>query len=271
MTAAPGTRIGRRLGRLRREGRKGLIVYLMAGDPDPQASLALVEAVAGAGADVIELGVPFSDPLADGPVIQAAGQRALRAGMTPAGVLDLVRRLRARGVEVPVALMTYTNPVLRQGYAAFARAAAEAGVDGVIVPDLPHEEAGPLRGHLREAGVDLIPLVAPTTPADRVAAIVREASGFVYCVSLLGVTGARESLSDRFAPLVERTRRYTDLPVAVGFGIGDADQARAVAEVADAVIVGSAVVRLCGETVDPALRVRRVGEFVRGLREALGA
>lgn len=269
MTRAVQTRVEERLVELRAQGRKGLIVYLMAGDPNPAASADLVEAATAAGADVVELGVPFSDPLADGPVIQAAGQRALRAGTTPGRVLDLVRELRARGVSAPVVLMTYTNPLLRLGFEAFARAARASGVDGVIVPDLPHEEADALREPLGREGLALIPLVAPTTPPERVAAIARAASGFVYCVSVVGVTGARDTLSDRFAPLVAEVRRHTDLPVAVGFGIQSPEQARAVGEVADAVIVGSAVVRICAEGGDPAARRQRVSELVGSLRAAL--
>nr|PZN38934.1 MAG: tryptophan synthase subunit alpha [Bacillota bacterium] len=268
---APRTRIGRRLADLRARGEKGLIVYLVAGDPDPETSLALPRAVAEAGADVIELGVPFSDPLADGPVIQAGTARALRAGMTPAGVLGLAARLRAGSPAVPLALMTYVNPVLRIGYRRFCAQAAAAGVDGLIVPDLPHEEAGELREAARAEGLDLIPLVAPTTPPERVAAIVREAGGFVYCVSLTGVTGPRETLPEGFIPLVAEVRRHTELPVAVGFGIATPAQAARVARVADGVIVGSALVRLCGEGLPPERLVEEAAALVRALKAALRA
>lgn len=263
------SRIGRRLQALREAGQKTLVVYLAAGDPDPETSFALIQAVSAAGADLVELGLPFSDPLADGPVIQAATVRALRAGTTPQRVLDLVARIRAAGNEVPLAIMTYVNPLLRMGYARFCQAAAGAGLDGLIVPDLPHEEAAELRVAAREQGIDLIPLVAPTSPPERVAAIAREASGFIYCVSLTGVTGARESLSERFVPLVAEVRKQTDLPVAVGFGISNPEQAARVAQVADAVIVGSALVQLCGQGLPRAELLARAADFVRDLKAGL--
>ncbi len=268
-TVQPKSRLSRRLAALRAEGGKALVTYLCAGDPDLETTFALVRALAAAGSDVIELGVPYSDPLADGPVIQAAAQRALAAGTTPPACLDLVARLRQAGCEIPIVLMGYYNPILHAGVARYTAECAAAGVDGLIVPDLPHEESDELRAACRTAGVDLIPLLAPTSPPERVAAICREAGGFVYCVSLTGVTGTRATLSDRFQPLVELVRQHTGLPVAVGFGISTAEQARRVAQTADAVIVGSAVVKLCGDGGSTAEVVERVTGYVQELARGL--
>lgn len=268
-TTTRPSRLSRRFQALRAEGRKALITYICAGDPDLETTFELVQALAAAGADVIELGVPFSDPLADGPVIQAASQRALAAGTTPQACLDLVARLRAAGCEVPLVLMGYYNPILHRGVERYAADCAAAGVDGLIVPDLSHEESGELRSACRSAGVDLVPLLAPTSTPDRVAAICREAAGFIYCVSLTGVTGARAALSDRFRPLVAAARQHTDLPVAVGFGISTAEHVRQVAAVADAVIVGSALVRLIEAGGPRAGLVERAAGFVRELAAGL--
>lgn len=268
-TTVQPTRLARRLQALKAEGRKALITYICAGDPDLDTTFDLVQALAAAGADVVELGVPFSDPLADGPVIQAASQRALAAGTTPRSVTDLVARLRQAGCEVPIVLMGYYNPILVQGVDRYTADCAAAGVDGLIVPDLSHEESGALQGACRAAGVDLVPLLAPTSTPDRVAAIAQAASGFVYCVSLTGVTGARAALSDRFKPLVALVKQHTDLPVGVGFGIATPEHARQVAAVADAVIVGSAVVKLCGAGGSRAEVVEQVSGFVRYLRTGL--
>lgn len=272
---APGsiagqTRIGRRFAQLRAAGRKALMPYVTAGDPDPETSYAIVRAVCAAGADLLELGVPFSDPMADGPQIQAGTQRALAAGMTPAGALEMVRRLRADGVETPIALMTYYNLIYRPGPGDFCSRAAAAGADGLIVPDLPLEEADELRAACAATGLDLIPLLAPTAPPERVAAICRQATGFVYCVSLTGVTGVRNVLSDRFVPLVARARELTRLPLAVGFGISTPEQAARVAAVADGAIVGSALVAICGEPLPPAELVDRAAAFVGSLKQAMG-
>lgn len=269
MTQPSLTRIGRALTALRAAGGKGLIAYVTAGDPDLDTTYELVLALAQAGADVVELGLPFSDPLADGPDIQAAVQRSLAAGTTPAKVLDLIARLRASGAQVPLAILTYFNPVLRMGPAAFVAAAAQAGADGLIIPDLPLEEAAPVRDLADGAGLDLIPLVAPTSPPERVASIAKSARGFVYCVSLTGVTGARATLSDRFRPLVAEVRRHTDLPVAVGFGVSKPEHAREVAQVADAAIVGSAFVRLVAGPGTRSEKVRRVAELAAALKAAM--
>jgi tryptophan synthase alpha chain len=238
-----------------------LMPYLMGGYPDLEASAAAGEAAAAAGADLIELGVPFSDPLADGPVIHAAAVEALRGGATPHGVLGVCERVARR---VPVVLMVYANVVLAGGGESFATRAAAAGASGLIVPDLPHEEAGEVRAACDAAGLALVPLVAPTTPPERVAAIGADARGFVYAVSVLGTTGERETLPPGLEGTVSGIRAVTEVPVAVGFGISTTEQARAVAEIADGVIVGSRVVRAAGEGGPEA-----VGELVADLSRGL--
>ena len=224
--------------------RAALMPYLMGGYPSIEVSRAAGEAAIDAGADLIELGIPFSDPLADGPVIHAAGTEALAAGVTPTDVLGVCEALAAR---VPVALMVYANVVLVDGADAFARRAAAAAAAGLIVPDLPQDEADAVRAACDAAGLALIPLVAPSSTPDRVAEIGRQARGFVYAVSLAGTTGERAELPPELPQLVERVRAATSVPVAVGFGISTAEQAGAVGELADGVIVGSRVVRAAGE------------------------
>jgi len=241
--------------------RAALMPYLMGGFPSIEESVAAGLAAADAGADLLELGIPFSDPLADGPVIHAAGTDALAAGATPHGVLGVCERLAAR---VPVVLMVYANIVLTAGASAFALRAAAAGASGLIVPDLPHDEAGEVRAACDAEGLALVPLVAPTTTPERIAAIGADARGFVYTVSLTGTTGERDELPEGLAETVERVRASTDVPVAVGFGISTPEQARAVADVADGVIVGSRIVRAAGEGGADA-----VGSVVRELAGAL--
>ena len=241
--------------------RAALMPYLMGGFPSVEESVAAGLAAADAGADLLELGIPFSDPLADGPVIHAAGTDALAAGATPHGVLGVCERLAAR---VPVVLMVYANIVLTAGASAFALRAAAAGASGLIVPDLPHDEADEVRAACDAEGLALVPLVAPTTTPERIEAIGADARGFVYTVSLTGTTGERDELPEGLAETVERVRASTDVPVAVGFGISTPDQARAVADVADGVIVGSRIVRAAGEGGADA-----VGSVVRELAEAL--
>jgi tryptophan synthase alpha chain len=240
--------------------------YLMGGFPDLDASRAAGEAAADAGADLIELGIPFSDPLADGPVIHAAGTDALAAGATPHGVLGVCEALAGR---LPVVLMVYANLVLAGGAERFAARAAAAGAAGLIVPDLPHEEAGELRAACGERGLALVPLVAPTTPPERLARIAADARGFVYTVSLTGTTGERDELPPELPETVSRVRGATDLPVAVGFGISRPDQASRVAEIADGVIVGSRVVRAAGEGGPDAVR-GAVAELAAALGSARG-
>jgi tryptophan synthase alpha chain len=224
--------------------RAALMPYLMGGHPDLESSRACLHAAVDAGADLIELGIPFSDPLADGPVIHAAGTQALQAGVKPADAFALCTVIAER---VPVLLMVYANLVLTHGGEDFSRRAAEAGAAGLIVPDLPHEEAETVRSACKAAGLALIPLVAPTTTDLLLKQIGADANGFVYAVSLVGTTGERGELPPGLAELVGRIRAATEMPVAVGFGISTAEQARAVAELADGVIVGSRVVRAAGE------------------------
>ncbi len=254
--------------------------YLTLGYPQQESALALVPALVEGGADLIELGVPFGDPLADGATIQAASQKALENGMTLALCLEQVATLRAQGASVPLVLMGYYNPILQMGIERFARRAGEAGVDGTIVPDLPPEEAGELRTALLNRGIDLVFLLAPTSDQARMDTVARQASGFLYLVSLVGVTGARERLPaglEAFCDRVRaactrasRTRAGIDLPLAVGFGIGTPEQAARVARIADGVIVGSALIRAIGAATeagqDPALAAR---DFVRSLRSGI--
>jgi len=242
--------------------RSALMPYLMGGFPSIEESVAAGLAAADAGADLLELGIPFSDPLADGPVIHAAGTAALAAGATPHGVLGACERL---AVRVPVVLMVYANIVLTAGASAFALKAASSGATGLIVPDLPHDEAGEVRAACDAEGIALVPLVAPTTTPERIEAIGADARGFVYVVSLTGTTGERQEVQAGVAETVERVRESTDLPVAVGFGISTPEQARSVAELADGVIVGSRVVRAAGEGGADAVG-SVVGELAAALR-----
>jgi tryptophan synthase alpha chain len=221
-----------------------LMPYLMGGYPSIEESVAAGLAAADAGADLLELGIPFSDPLADGPVIHAAATAALASGATPHGVLGACEQL---AVRVPVVLMVYANIVLTAGVDVFALRAASAGASGLIVPDLPHDEADEVRAACDAEGLALVPLVAPTTTPERIVSIGADARGFVYTVSLTGTTGERSELPEGLAETVERVRASTDVPVAVGFGISTPEQARSVAELADGVIVGSRVVRAAGE------------------------
>jgi tryptophan synthase alpha chain len=239
-------RIDRRFAALKAEGRAAFVAYVMAGDPDAATSLAILKGLPAAGADIIELGLPFSDPMAEGPTIQLASQRALAGGMRTAGVLQVVRDFRAGDQDTPIILMGYLNPVLNFGFAAFAAAAAEAGVDGLIIVDCPPEEADPLADALDAAGISLIRLATPTTDDARLKVVARRTSGFVYYVSVAGVTGVKEADADAVAPAVARVRAATGLPVAVGFGIRTPERAAAVALVADAVVVGSALVDIVG-------------------------
>jgi tryptophan synthase alpha chain len=235
-------RLEARFAALRREERAGFVAYVMAGDPDAATSLAILEGLPAAGADLIEVGFPFSDPMAEGPPIQRAAQRALAAGMTLAGVLDIVRRFRTGDPATPIVLMGYLNVLLSHGLDAFARDAAAAGVDGVIVVDCPPEEADPLADALDRAGVALVRLATPTSDDARLKVIARRTAGFIYYVSVAGVTGVKAVDEAGVGPAVARVRRATGLPVAVGFGIRTPEQAGAVARVADAVVVGSALV-----------------------------
>ncbi|MDI6774149.1 MAG: tryptophan synthase subunit alpha [Verrucomicrobiota bacterium] len=254
-------RITQKFDELRQAGRKGLVGYLTAGDPDPGASEKNIRTAIENGLDVLELGVPFSDPTADGPTIQAASHRALRAGMTLGKSLELVRRLR-RDTAAPIVLFGYANPFFRRGYARAAEEAAAAGADGLLVVDLPFEEKDELCPHLDRNGLFFIPLVAPTTSAARATKLLARAQGFVYYIMVRGVTGARERLAADLAAQVGLLRRCATLPIAVGFGIQRGEQARAAAQVADAVVVGSALVE--------AAQKGTLATLVRELRRALG-
>jgi tryptophan synthase alpha chain len=248
---------------LRRVGRTALMPYLTLGYPQRESALTLVPALAEAGADLIELGVPFSDPLADGATIQAAAQQALANGMTLSLCLEQAAALRARGVAVPFVLMGYYNPIFQMGLERFAHRAAAAGVDGVIVPDLPPEESDGLHSALRTQGIDLIFLLSPTSDNGRVQLVADRTSGFLYLVSLTGVTGARDHLPLDLESFVARVRTMTGLPLAVGFGISTPRQAAQVARIADGVIVGSALIKAIGARDDP---VAAASEFIASLR-----
>jgi len=273
-------RLERRFAALRRDRRAGLVAFISAGDPDPETSLAILRGLPRAGADVVELGMPFSDPVADGPVIQAAGQRALGAGASMVRTLELVRGFRAGDRDTPVVLMGYFNPILAMGVEAFAEAAAAAGVDALIVVDLPPEEEAELRAPAERAGLRLIRLTTPTTDEARLGTVLAGAQGFVYYVSITGITGSAAPDEEAVAGAVARLRRHTALPVAVGFGIKTPEQAAAVARVADAAVVGSALVARLAEALDPAGRaapglvegvLELTAALARGVREARAA
>lgn len=267
--------MSRLLGRfaaLKQAQRTALVPYITAGDPDPAASVPLMHALVEAGADVVELGVPFSDPSADGPVIQAACERSLAVGTTLKDVLAMVREFRERDTATPVVLMGYLNPVEAMGAEHFAAQAAAAGVDGVLTVDMPPEEAEPLAGLLKASGIDPIFLLAPTSSEARARRICETASGFVYYVSLKGVTGAASLDLEEVRTRLTLMRRATRLPLGVGFGVRDAATAARLATMADAVIVGSAVVSRIAEHGDDAeARLAAVSEFVAGLRLAMDA
>jgi tryptophan synthase alpha chain len=259
------SRIAETFARLKSEGRTALMPYLMVGFPERDSALELAPALEAAGADLFELGVPFSDPLADGATIQRAGERALANGVSLSFCLHTVAALRAGGLRAPVILMGYFNPFLRYGLERLAADAAAAGADGLIIPDLPPEEAAETQAVCRANGLDLVCFVAPTTPDERIAEIARVASGFLYCVSLTGVTGARRDLSADLPAFLARVRRHTDLPLVVGFGISSAEHVRQVGQHADGAIVGSALVSTI-DALPPEQRVSGAAAFVRGLR-----
>ncbi|RME96195.1 MAG: tryptophan synthase subunit alpha [Verrucomicrobia bacterium] len=261
-------RIVERFNRLKQTGRKGLIIYIGAGDPDLEATRRLAVAFDQAGVDVLELGVPFSDPLADGLVNQLAAQRGLASGTTPVKVLETVAAIR-RESDIPIVLYIYYNLVHHHGQERFIQDAAAAGVDGLLVLDLPPEEAGDYTRQMDAAGLCPIYLIAPTTPEERIARIVPMARGFVYYVSREGVTGMRETLSDSIEPMTRLIRKHTELPIAIGFGISNPEQAARVARYGDAVVVGSAVVDRIGRLGRAPEMVPEVTRFVRSLAEAV--
>lgn len=247
--------------------KKAFIAFVTGGDPDLETTEALIPKMAEAGADLIEIGIPFSDPIAEGAVIQAADERALRAGTTTDGLFEMVRRVRAK-VEVPLVFMTYANPVYTYGTERFAGMCAECGIDGIIVPDVPFEEKEEVSGACRAAGIELISMIAPTSK-ERIRTIAGEAQGFLYCVSSLGVTGVRDRIATDIRSMIGQVRAVSDIPCAVGFGIATPQQAREMAAVSDGAIVGSAIVRLVArygrECIHP------VCSYVKEMKEAVAA
>jgi len=271
------TRIDRRFAALKAEGRAALVTFLMAGDPDAETALAIVKALPQAGADLIELGMPFTDPMADGPAVQAAGQRALGAGQTMAKTLGIVRAFRAGDDATPIVLMGYYNPIYIYGVERFLADAKAAGVDGLIVVDLPPEEDEELCLPALQAGLNFIRLATPTTDDKRLPAVLANTSGFVYYVSITGITGAATPDAQRVGEAVARIKRHTTLPVAVGFGVRTAANARAIAAGADGVVVGSALVDALRGSLDPAGKatpktveavIGLVRELAEGVRSA---
>ena len=258
----------------REQGRAAFVAYLMAGDPDLETSLKNIKALADAGADIIELGAPFTDPMADGPAIQKAALRSLAAGTTLVATLEVARRFREGNATTPLIIMGYANPIHRMGFAQFARAAAEAGVDGVITVDLPPEEDGPLRQELASHGLAVIRLATPTTTEKRMETVAQGSSGFVYYVSVAGVTGAGVGAETDISAGVERARRISQLPVAVGFGVRTPEQAASFARIADGVVVGSALVELVREAVeqgDPGSSVKKISVVAKSLSNAIAS
>lgn len=262
------TRIQRLFDELRAQGRAALVAYITAGDPTPATTPDVIRALERAGADLIELGVPFSDPIADGPVIQRGAARALQAGMSVARVLEIAREVRTRS-EIPLLLFSYLNPLLRYGFERLAKDAVEAGIDGVLLTDLSVEEAESHVPVLRAAGLDTVFLAAPTSTPERLRLVARYSSGFIYLVSRTGVTGERSDLSGSAETLVAAMRAETDLPLAVGFGISTPDQAASVARVADGVVIGSAFVRFVEQNAASQGMPARLESFTRPIAEAV--
>jgi tryptophan synthase alpha chain len=245
------------------KGRTALMPYFTIGYPSYAVSLDVIEACVDAGADLMELGMPFSDPLADGPTIQHSTQVALENGITVGSCLEAVSELRARGISIPLILMGYINPILAYGLEKFVTAAAQAGASGFIIPDLPPDEAGEMQALCRQVGLDLVFLLPPNSMDERMSFIISQSSGFVYLVSVLGITGERDALPVELTQFVKRVRTHTKKPLAVGFGISTPDQVAAVGQIADGVIVGSALIKAAGQTNDPVAAAR---EFVMRLK-----
>jgi tryptophan synthase alpha chain len=269
-------RIAARFAQLKAENRGALISFLEAYDPDPKTSMALLSGMPGAGADLIEIGMPFTDPMADGPIVQGAGQRALKAGATMVGTLAMVRDFRKHDSETPIVLMGYFNPILSYGCDRFATDAASSGVDGLIVVDLPAEEAEELTKYTAKQGLELIRLVAPTTNDARLPHVLRGSGGFVYFVSITGITGTRTASAEALAFHVPRIRKATDLPIAVGFGVRTPEQAANAVRIADAAVVASALIDTLRQNLDEQGRakpgaVRAVLDQVRALSESVRA
>jgi tryptophan synthase alpha chain len=264
------TRIGSMFECLKRDGRKGLIAYLTAGDPAPERTPALIEALIRGGADLIELGVPFSDPIADGPVIQRAGERALKAGASLKATLEIARNVRTR-FDTPLLLFTYLNPVLRYGLDRLGQDAAAAGIDGCLLTDASVEEAHEYTGAMHRHGLDTVFLAAPTSTERRLKLVAQYSTGFVYLVSRTGVTGERETISSSVAPLVRSMRAITDLPLAVGFGVSKPEHVAELGKQVEAVVVGSAFVRLIERNAGNASLEAQLETFTRELKHGFGA
>lgn len=262
------SRLAQKFSALKKEGRTALISYVVAGDPNPEIGQQILEALPEAGVDIIELGIPFTDPMADGPTIQAADIRALASGMTVAKTLDMVRVFRQKDRHTPVVLMGYYNPVYIYGGARFAKDAAAAGVDGVLLVDLPPEEDSEIKGDLRAAGIDLIRLITPTSTGERLRKLVQDASGFLYYVSIAGVTGTSAIEVSSVAQRVNDIQKVSSLPIAVGFGIRSIEDAKAVSAVADGVVIGSAFVRIIEKTIENQI-VNEVVRQVKAYADAL--
>lgn len=263
------SRIAAQFARLRGEGRKALVPFITAGDPSREATVAVMHALVEAGADILELGVPFSDPMADGPVIQRSSERALERRVGTSDVFEYVREFRLRDALTPVVLMGYLNPVEMRGAAAYASAARNAGVDGVLLVDLPPEEAEPTRQAFNAGGLELISLAAPTTSPERLQALASGAQGYLYYVSFAGVTGANITDAGQVAERAGALRQMSPVPVLIGFGIKDAASAAAMAPLADGIVVGSALVECLASAADPAEAGKRAGQFLAPLRAAL--
>lgn len=268
------SRIAAKFAALREEGRGALVTYLQAFDPDRETYLSILRGLPAAGADVIEVGVPFTDPMADGPSIQKAGLRALKAGATAAGVLDLVRHLRQQDDTTPVVLMGYFNPILSYGVRKFCDDAAAAGADGLIIVDVPPEEADEVQPHATANGLDLIRLIAPTTDEARLPKILAATTGFIYYVAITGITGTRSANYAAMAPTIAKLKHHTDLPIAIGFGIRSPAQAAEAAQAADGAVVGTALVDTLAATLDAEGRpgpdtVRKVLDHVSSLAQAV--
>lgn len=265
-----GTRIEKLFETTRREDRAALVGYLTAGDPSPIITPSLIAALERGGTDLIELGVPFSDPIADGPVIQRASERALQAGTSVRDVITVARQVRKQS-EIPLLLFTYLNPILRYGLERLAQDAREAGIDGVLLTDLSVEEAGQYVEAMHKYGLDTVFLAAPTSSPERLQLVAKYSTGFVYLVSRTGVTGVRDNLADSTPALVQAMRKQTDTPLAVGFGVSTPDQAKAVAQYADGVVIGSAIVRLIADHgADPARLAVELEQYARSIRGVLG-
>lgn len=254
--------------RLREKGDKALITFITAGDPDLPTTKELILGMESAGADIIELGIPFSDPMADGPTIQASSERAVKSGTRLADVLSLVKDVR-KSSQAPIVLFGYYNPIFNFGLKRFATEAARAGADGVLIVDLPADEADELKAELDRVGIDLIFLLTPTSTEERIKLISKKASGFIYYVSVTGVTGARARLSNDIKGHVDKVRKFTDLPLGVGFGISSPEQARKVSRFSDGVIVGSAIVNIIAQKSGSNTLVSEVSGFVKGLKDGI--